>query len=182
MEQSIYTNYLATYITKLQTDIDFIKQIDIPQFNTLQINCCKIHEEHATWIEYLLENKIDKDCSVLYYISLNENIDFKKLLEKAAKAKKKAKKIALPKINKNSTSNILYVGKTNSNFPSRFRYHLGLIESKTYALHLKAWAQEYSFTLHFAKVCLHESNIRYLEQMENVLHDALKPLLGRAGH
>lgn len=104
------------------------------------------------------------------------------VLSKAAKAKKKAKKIALLKVNTESSSNILYVGKTNSNFPSRFIYHLGLKESKTYALHLKYWAAEYTFTLHFAKVCFNKSNMKYLEQMETVLHDALQPLLGRSGH
>ncbi len=182
MEQTLYQTHLNSYITTLRTDIDFLTKIDLPQFETLEIICSKIDEEYTDWIKYLLEKNIDKDCSVLYYISMNENIDPQAILAKATKAKKRAKKLALPKVNKERTSNILYVGKTNSNFPSRFVYHLGLNESKTYALHLKYWATEYSFTLHFAKICFEKNIMKYLEQMETVLHDALQPLLGRSGH
>lgn len=71
MEQSLYKNHLATYLTKLQTDINFLTKIDMPQFNILEIDCSKIDADNNTWIEYFSEKNIDKNCSVLYYISLN---------------------------------------------------------------------------------------------------------------
>ena len=181
MHQSIYKTYLSTYLFNLQTDIDFLKNIEMPVFDALEIDCSRIDIEHPGWIKYLLEKNIDTVCSVLYYITLSEGEECNTVLKKAAEAKKRTE-ISLPKINHSSKSNVLYVGKTNSNFPSRFIYHLGLKESKTYALYLKQWAAEYTFTLHFAKICFAQDNMKYLEQMETVLHDSLKPLLGRTGH
>ena len=75
-------------------------------------------------------------------------------------------------------------GKTNSNFISRFKYHLGLGSSKTYALQLLHWACQLDMILelHYSIVSLPKEEIKYLEQLESALHLSLKPILGRSGH
>lgn len=78
----------------------------------------------------------------------------------------------------------LYVGKTNKDFFSRLKAHLGLGSKKTFALHLNSWAGviNLELELHYAQVRLSAEDIRYLEQMENVLHESLHPILGRSAH
>ena len=146
-------------------------------FDTITIDCKTIQQDFQKWNNQLTDKGIDITCPVLYYLSFENSHDSQKILNAAIPAKKKAKRTALPKINHNSTSTILYVGKTNSNFPSRFRYHLGLVESKTYALHLQYWVCEWQFTLHFAKFCLEIGKLKYLEQLESTLHYSLKPFV-----
>ena len=182
MKSNKYKEHLDEYIELLQNDINYLQSVALPKFDSIKINCSMIGSDFRLWSDKLVNKGIDKDCPVLYYISFAPPVIPADILEIASNAKAKSKKMALPQINKGRTSNILYVGKTNCNFPSRLRYHLGLVESKTYALHLKHWAKDFSFTLHFAKLCFPAGEIKYLELMESALHNSLQPLLGRSGH
>ena len=91
----------------------------------------------------------------------------------------------MPKINtsnKEVCNGILYVGKTNKNFISRFRQHLGLIPNDTYALQLKYWATDFKLSLFVSPMKLSVEQIPYLENLETALHYNLEPLLGRSEH
>jgi hypothetical protein len=88
-------------------------------------------------------------------------------------------------VNTNSAaSKILYVGKTNNNFKTRLEQHLGYKSPGTYALHLSQWAIDLGLKLelNYAQIDLPDHRMMLLEQIENVFHYALKPLLGRSGH
>lgn len=129
---------------------------------------------------------ISKETSVLYFMEVIG--DKNAILKKVTKLKsRKRNKMMLPLVNKDqfeTDTNILYIGKTNSNFLSRMSYHLGLKSQKTYALHLMLWACELELIidLYYASVDINQKDIQYLEQMESALHHNMKPLLGRSGH
>lgn len=174
----------------MQADIAFLKSNQLPEFDTIDVNISQI-KKFEDWEPELRAKGIDENCSVLYYFSFSEKFKPSEIIKKA-EARKEIKKssinpkyIALSKINKANAeicAGILYVGKTNSNFISRMKHHLGFIDSHTYALQLRHWAIDFIFALHFAKIDFKKEELDYLEQMETVLHYGLHPLLGRSGH
>ena len=188
MKKEHYEDFLAAYVKNQLTDLNHLQTIKIPQFQKLIISCNQIDAQKDTWIEALKLNEIE-DKGVIYYIKIlsggtasdiqNVVRSYKSKYKKTNKARYRA----LPKVNNNHTD-ILYVGKTNSNFISRFRHHLGLAESNTYALQLKFWASDMNLELElwYALIDLEKEDLRFLEQIENVLHFNMKPILGRSGH
>lgn len=184
MEPNSFKQSINNYVSSLHNHIEFLQQQPALQFETMEIDCSVIGEDFKIWELPIKDKGVDKGCSVLYYLSF-ENYDPAQIL-KAAKDRKERKsfKLAIPQINETRRTNILYVGKCNTNFPSRLKYHLGLGGTSTYALNLKHWAQEWKFTLHYCIVCFpnHQEEIQYLEHIETALHNSLQPLLGRSGH
>jgi len=186
MESDQYTLSLSSYIDSLQSHIEYLKKVQAPVFKKIPVDCTQMNEDSNYWKKELENIGINKDSSVLYYLSFDG--DNAQLIRNTAEQRKsetsKKHKLALPQINKKNLSNILYVGKCNNNFPTRLKYHLGLGGSSTYALNLKHWATNWNFDLHIASIDFldRETEIQYLEQMETALHYSLKPLLGRSGH
>lgn len=133
-------------------------------------------------------NKIEKIQNVVYYIEIqnfdkNESESF---LNSFLKFKNANKKIKLPQINFKSNSNIIYVGKSSTNFKSRIACHFGKNSPSTYSLHFKTWCDKKEFQ--HLKLIVHYFHFKepidkdILEIIESALHLKLNPLLGRSGH
>lgn len=187
MPMDNYENYLNQYIADQRKDLDKLESFRPNKFKHLHINCGELTEEMGNRIiDELVASGINKETSVLYFMKVIG--DPKAILNKVTKLKsRKRNKMMLPMVNKeqfDTDTDILYIGKTNSNFLSRMSYHLGLKSQKTYALHLMHWAAELGLVvdLYYATVDIDKEDIRYLEQMESALHHCMKPLLGRSGH
>jgi hypothetical protein len=185
-----YPFHLQSWLQVQQGRLEKIKGLNSPVFNKLSFHCTDINEESLRlWAEHLQEAGIRKETSVLYYFEIEEPFDAKVIRDKVNGMKLSSGKspLRLPKVNKQTTgdeSNVLYVGKTNSNFIIRFKQHLGLKPNSTYALQLSGWATSLNIqiTLNYAVYCLPQEELDLLEQVEHVLHFAMKPILGRSGH
>jgi hypothetical protein len=196
MENLEFKNAINSYVDIEIKRLEFIRNFVAPTFNKLNFNLSQIENQKENLIEELEKNKIDKTSSVLYYITLETEEKIKNISAKINAFKKKHTKnkksyIALPKVNYDefqNEHNCIYVGKTNSNFISRFEYHLGITKGKTtFALHLNEWNEilkpktDLIFTLYYSTINLNEK-IHYLELIESSLHNHLKPILGRESH
>lgn len=180
MNQSQYSNALEKYCVQQLENINSLKNIAIPEFSKLKVDCSKLDTEYRTKLLSL----VNIEEKVLYYFSIESNPDKIQSTVNAMK-KRKRNKYKLPMVNTNSAaSKILYVGKTNNNFKTRLEQHLGYKSPGTYSLHLSQWAVDLGLKLelNYAQIDLPNDRIMLLEQIENVLHQALKPLLGRSGH
>ena len=190
MTNQEFQNSLLKYIDYQLADIEKLKTLNLSDFKSLSISCNQISQQSDQWYQSLADAGITKSTPVLYYFEIKGNAE--KVFSVVSNLKKKYKRTsknykALPKVNKPNSgkiSQILYVGKTNSNFISRFKYHLGLGSPKTYALQLLHWAcgLNLELELHYSTLNLAKEDIRYLEQLESVMHYSLDPILGRAGH
>lgn len=189
MTNQQFNDILIKYIEQQLHDIEKVKGFNVVDFKCLDISCKDINHAAESWCKELQASGVSRFTPVLYYFKIKN--ETKEILKKVINLKKfkitSGKYKALPKINNleaNNVSNILYVGKTNSNFISRFKYHLGLGSSKTYSLQLLHWACELNLelVLYYSIMSLPKNEIKYLEQLESALHLSLKPVLGRAGH
>jgi hypothetical protein len=170
--------------------LDRLTGIPTPAFTTLEIDCTQITTQYTNWVEELQRMIPNKSTPVLYYFTLSDAGLTQTITSNINTYKTQAKESnnyrAFPKVNNKSVdlTQVLYVGKTNTNFVNRFQQHLGLKNPKTYSLQLLHWAcaLNVDLTLHYAPIALNSKDIRFLEQMESVLHEQLKPILGRSGH
>ena len=142
-----YKIIIKDYTEKIETEIETLKNIKDPIFQKIIIRDNEIDEIYfKELIEELQDKGLTKSSSVLYYIKiLSDQSQIQKVVTKLKKYKKTSRfYLALPQINnkEKGTSNILYVGKTNSNFNSRLKCHLGLSNNHTYGLQLKYWADK----------------------------------------
>ncbi|WP_018343895.1 GIY-YIG nuclease family protein [Cytophaga aurantiaca] len=180
MDLNKFIKYRIEYIQKKKEELDYLLSFEMPEFKSVEFSSIDIDDEYA---KNLLDKvNINKDSKIIYYIKINSKDKATQIIDLVTK-KKKNKKVKLPLVNsKNNNSDILYVGKTNSNFPSRFKSHLCLTNPSTFALHLEHWKKDLPLhlTLWFAEITLDED--KYMEQLESILHDQLKPILGRSGH
>lgn len=132
--------------------------------------------------------KIAKIKNVIYFIEISDftNFNSKEFLTNFLKFKKNNPKIKLPQINSLKNSNIIYVGKSSTDFKTRIHCHFGDNSLSTYALHFKTWNNRKEFQniklrLHYYQ--FEESIDKHiLEIIESSLHFELQPLLGRSGH
>lgn len=184
--KELFSNYKKKKIDQLNE----LEKLSLPTFKTLEIECNvldKVLQDKLT--EELTKNGITDTSRVIYFFTVVNGCQ-NKIQEAVKQRKNKYKRtskhfIPLPKVNELSggeCNNVLYVGKTNSKFLNRFKQHLGLDSSKTYALHLNVWAKELTVALNYGIVDLEQNKIELLEELENILHDHLKPILGRSGH
>ncbi len=192
MKSETWATCKLSYLDKLKQEIEQISKMPDPVFSEIKIDCRDIHDDNCvTQWEPLLRNiGINKETSVLYFFSFDPVL-LENILEKA-KEQKKVRKVSTEKVyramskintkNRELCKGVLYVGKTNSNFLSRFTHHLGLVKSDTYALQLKYWATEFKLSLFVAPMKLQPDEVYYLEHLETALHNSLHPLLGRSGH
>lgn len=190
MDKKIYTNLLKSNRLNTLKKLDELESISLPQFHTLNIDCKALNPNYQDKLINQLENYGVTDKSpVLYYFEIinNEAQNIQKLVaQRKSKYKLKDKEyLALPRVNtsdKSKKTKYLYVGKTNKNFISRFKQHLGLLQTNTYALHLHGWAKDLKLKLYIGVVDLKHEKIHLLEEMENILHEHFAPALGRSGH
>lgn len=168
-------------ILKYKNEIDFNFQTAISYIN---------HEFEFKSIPFteLEINKIEKIQNVIYYIEIQnfkEN-ESKSFLNFFQKFKNTHKKIKLPQLNFESKSNILYVGKSSTDFKTRINYHYGDKSLSTYSLHYQTWCDKDEFK--HLKLRVHYFQFQkpihkdILEIIESALHLKLNPLLGRSGH
>ncbi len=197
MDPDLFNDAITNFVNWEVDKLNKIRNYPTPDFNQLHFKLSEIESQKEYLLSLLEANKISQNSSVLYYIILDTEMNIDEMTSKLKKYKKAHPKnrksyIALPKINFNTfqnESNCLYVGKTNSNFISRFEYHLGVDKGKsTFALHLNAWKEilkpktELSFTMFYSIIPLKKEQLYFLEMIESGLHHYFKPLLGRASH
>jgi hypothetical protein len=186
MESTLFQTYREDFLSLKRKELDFLSGIQMPAFKKIPIKCCDIDTE-GEYVKRIIEQScITRTCRVLYYLEI-ESVNVAEEIIKIVSREKEIKrnKVKLPLVNKSHTgSRVLYVGKTNSNFPNRLITHLGLKSAATYALHLEHWAKNINLelSLHYAQVNLDHHSIQYLELLESILHEGLKPILGRSGH
>ncbi len=186
INQDQYNDFRQDFIKSQEETLRLLKTKEIGRFESLDINCSKIDEYYSNGLlKDLGCNGITNKSRVLYYFTiLNPEVKFISTVEKLKKSGQE--KMALPQLNKgNKHTGILYVGKCNTNFLSRFQYHLGNRSTKsTYALHLRHWAKDLvlQLRLYYSLVELEDKEVYLLEMLESVLHQKLKPVLGREGH
>jgi hypothetical protein len=120
---------------------------------------------------------------VLYYFEIGQIPSQEEIIAALKKMKsRKRDKLALPKVNGINTTNVLYVGKTNSNFNHRLLDHLGFRSATTFALHLTKWKPLILETVTLYHANVPNEHVKYLEYLESAMHESLKPMLGREGH
>ena len=141
-----------------------------------------------------LKKHIDKipksNNSLIYVMQVQSSKKLKKLIgcfenyHSANKQKKKNKdRVNLSKYNKTS-SDILYVGSSTTDFKRRIKNHLGTEGTRTYSLHLCKWDNclEYDLKI-FAYEVISESNEtieRFIvEILEQQFWDKLSPIFGK---
>lgn len=80
---------------------------------------------------------------------------------------------------KDNATQVLYLGKIEAGFENRFIQHIGLGHNFTTALKLQRWLPiDISFSFQFLKL---DGSIKpYLEDIEKVMWEECKPLLGEA--
>lgn len=186
MDNNLFNEHRKQFIETKKKEMDYLATIQMPQFKKTNFSCCDIDVEGKYLKDIVNTLPITKNCRVLYYLQIESANTAEEIIKLVTKEKnKKRNKVKLPLVNKNHLdSRILYVGKTNTNFPARLNHHVSLKSAATYALHLEYWAKDISLelSLHFAQVELHNNSIQYLELLESILHESLRPILGRAGH
>jgi len=188
MELIQYEIALNDYILEANEIIAHLRTIPYPEFKCIEIDCNAIESKWPKWQNRLIMSGVTVDSRVLYYITIKSNHSparIKEIVKKRKAYKRNSKKyIALPKVNDSIDSKVLYVGKCNSNFNSRFIHHMGKGSRKTYSLQLVDWAAEMDLQLclYYAIVEIPNDKIHYLELVETILHKKLSPILGRSGH
>jgi hypothetical protein len=181
MDSSLYKSALEDFINKRKSELDYLLNIPIPEFEKSNLSLKEIDMLKAK--EIINSANISTSNSVLYYFEIGNTPSQEEIISALKKMKsRKREKLALPKVNSINTSNVLYVGKTNSNFGHRLLDHLGFRSSTTFALHLTKWTPFIleSVTLYHATVP--NEHVKYLEYLESAMHESLKPMLGREGH
>ena len=186
MELNKFIQHRIKYIQKKKEELEYLLIFEMPEFKSLHFSCCDIDGD-GLYLKSLLEKlNLKKESKIIYYIKIDSVHSAEEIIKRVSKEKsKKSNKVKLPLVNSACiNSDVLYVGKTNSNFPSRFATHLCLNNPSTYALHLEYWTKQLplELTLWFAEIDLDKESIKYMEQLESILHDQLKPILGRSGH
>ena len=184
-----YNDHLSKYIGQQRSLLDQLANYQIFPFQTLPISCKDITSDYwQQCTKDLVAIGLNNQSAVIYYFKINPPFNAGEIQRIVTSMKETPGKSnpALPKVNEKNLcekNDILYVGKTDRNFPGRLKQHLGLLASKTtYALHLNAWAKELDLTLNVMPCNLKLEENKMLEQIENVFHFALRPLLGRSGH
>jgi len=82
---------------------------------------------------------------------------------------------------RNNPTEILYLGKVETTLQNRFIQHIGLGHNFTTSLKLQRWMPSLvNMTVTFQFLAIDSSMKPYLEDIENVLWQQLKPLLGAA--
>ena len=165
--------------------IDAIEKFKLPTFLSIEIDCSKLDNSAVESIlNKVFSVKQYNSLQCLYYFQVFDLAVIPKISKNVQNLKDGKNVIKLPQVNEHLESPILYVGKTNKNFQNRLKCHLSASQPATYALHLSEWATEINLTLRL-HYCFVESNVinnEVLEHIETIMHQQLKPILGRQGH
>jgi len=191
MDASIFSQIVYQRKNKIVDDWNFLENFKLPEFNTLEFSTKELIEVYANKLIQNVQTNVNSKNSILYYINITVG-EVDKIKAEVAKYKslytnaKDSNQRSLPQINNDNDSNCLYVGKPNKDFINRFKQHLDLplCSKSTYALHLAAWSKELNLelTLNYCIINLPEERKHLLEEIETLLHNELKPILGRKGH
>ena len=179
MQSNEYQLALSSFIKRKKQELEDLKLIQFPEFEQISI----YNHHNPEDVIDTLKKSINNTDSVLYYMTVkSDRLKIKETVKGLKKENKGA--FLLPKVNE-SDSYILYVGKCNSEFIKRFRCHLGIGSKRLYALHLSLWNNNPKIEIdpHYSIVHIPDKKqLHLLEVMETILHEKLKPMLGRAGH
>jgi hypothetical protein len=180
------TDAIANFVAFERKKLDALNSFKLARFETFSFSTSLISTRTCDeWIAELAKKDTVRR-PVLYYFKITEAVDPSIICEVVTRMKQSPGKSnrAFPRVNsKNieSCTNILYVGKTEKNFPKRFKEHLGFGSDKTFSLNLVHWRTEERFQLELHFACVDPDQLPTLEGIESAMHHVLKPLLGRAG-
>jgi hypothetical protein len=138
-----------------------------------------------------LKNKFHKDWTNVIYIFSTEKLPV--ICSTVEKSQTKFEEInnrsrCMPRINEehwkdlDSKPHCLYVGSCKAKPNERMRGHLCSLANTTYALHLKEWwtgDEEFAIDVFVFGESLPDNG--YLQLVENILWEELKPLFGKNG-
>ena len=190
MDASVFSLIASQKKKQIVDDWSFLESFQLPVFKTLNIETKDLGEIYAKELIQNVQNQVSSKNSILYYITIIDGeIDTIKTnvaKYKNSNTKGNSKHRYLPQVNNDNHSACLYVGKTNKGFINRFKQHIDLLVNSrsTYALHLAAWSKELQLklTLNYCIIDMPEERKHLLEDIETLLHNELKPILGRQGH
>lgn len=188
MTQKEYTEFARRYVEEQTKVLQGIGLLQLPFFKTFSFSNQDINNETAEkFLNDLIQMGIGKrNGRVLYYFKINNEVSASAIANLITQLKSgpNKKEYALPRVNKITHDNnpVLYVGKTDKDFLSRFKQHLGFGSPSTYALHLVRWSDQLPLDLELNFAIFDDVDMLSLEHVESVLHYALKPILGRSGH
>lgn len=176
------SKYVAFERGKLEALTSFSQIV----FEKLGFHTSEINADHCDHWTAILNEKGVLASPVLYYFRIMGHVDNSAICDVITRMKQSPGKSerALPRVNFQNIKtcgNILYVGKTERNFPKRFKEHLGFGNKKTFALNLLHWRTDLGsqLELNFARV--DRNQVSSLQGVESAMHYVLRPLLGRSG-
>lgn len=162
-----------------------INELDIEQIikSACQFNfCCSdLDDNYRTSALESLKKCIDQSLPTIYWLEITSAypIDLVKEIERL----RNGGNFKVPPTNEKDTSNnILYVGKVIKDFRGRVSQHLGYRSSGTWSLQLKHWATNLNppLTLKLNYIQLNkEINNISLSILEQCIAEELKPILGK---
>lgn len=120
---------------------------------------------------------IDNSCRTIYWFEITSATDTKSIVDEISICRK-TNRYKVPPCNKNTSDNILYVGKVRKNFKYRAFQHFGYGCSNTWSLQLRRWALGLDLNLTLNYIQFEDiSNIK-LAIFEQCIATKLNPILG----
>lgn len=123
----------------------------------------------------------------IYIFSITKKTNCKNNLDCFTQLWRKRTKKGIPLVNEEYNEKYLYVGKDINNLNTRISNHFGASEGSTYALKLASEdiiqvVEKYNITCH--RFTLNDkfpeyAKAGYIAMIEGILHEKLKPILGR---
>ena len=154
------------------------KENDIPPLDVFSIDCSCLADKSLDGFDEFIE-KINNSYPTIYWFEINPIIDINRIIDGISLCRK-TKTVSVPPTNKESSTNILYVGKVRKNFKLRINQHLGYGSSKTGSLQLKHWTSgmQLNLTLNYIQFSNGISNVK-LAIYEECVTEKLNPILGK---
>jgi hypothetical protein len=176
---------ISNYVALERSRLDSLELFNCTQFQQLTFDNSQISSQTCEEFVYELSAAGTARRPVLYYFNVLNDIDPYAICDVITQMKKSPGKSerALPKVNSivDAASKVLYVGKTEKNFPRRFKEHLGYGSPATFALNFIHWRTDLKIALELNYACIDEIQVPILESVESALHYVMKPMLGRSG-
>jgi len=176
---------------------ELFEKKEIPKCNQINTSIDRLKQikYHKLYPDLVSEYQwLEKYCGKTLYVFSITNFPFKKdELKNIFDDIKNEKQVSLCRINETSPEweNVqsnktvcLYVGSSND-ISQRLKEHLFLCNSNTYAMHLEKWFKtDLAITIYtwdFNDFLNSEENKNHLQNIEDILWNHYKPILGKQG-
>ncbi|MBQ4819475.1 GIY-YIG nuclease family protein [Aquimarina sp. MMG016] len=182
-------NVFESISTKIVNEIGYRLSIsfnikDLPDHKNFSTSLKDIENS-----KYIYRELDEIRCDCLYWFELGTKEEAKKLNARLNEYRASNSNRSVPATNKNKDSNVLYVGIRRggytkkwetSNITNRINQHLGYYHSgNTQGLQLIHFAKDCDFDIRINVVKIESTNSMYLNIIEKLVAQKLKPLCGR---